>query len=395
MKYDFDSRVDRNNRGNLKQILFTPPAITEKGFVSYAGAEFEFKTARPVIDAVKAAAENGLFGFTVADNNYFSHVTWWLKEVRKTDISAEWIMAVQGTIFSVATAIRLFTKEGEGIIVPVPGYNRYEQAAVRLNRKTAFSPAKEINGIPELDLADLEEKMAVEENKLLVLCNPNNPSGRIITEDTLREIIRIADKYNVAIISDEIFADVTFDNKLVPVAASIAGESSNVISVVSLGKTFSFTGVNHANVIIKNPKLREAYMAQRNADHFGSIDPMAYAALCGGYTLEGKEWLEEMISVVENNNNRIADFFAEHMPQVRVILPEATYVLWLDFEGLGLNEKELSAFLEKEAFFCCDPGEEYYGRPCMVRICTAVPPQELEKSLDALLAAARIRGFAQ
>lgn len=395
MRYDFDTRVDRKNRGNIKELLFTPASVREKGFVSFSGAEFEFKTARPVIDAVKEAAENGLFGFTLADERYLSHVVWWMEHVRGEEISKDWILPVQGTIFSIATAIRLFTQEDEGVIIPTPGYNRYQQAADRLHRKTVFSPMVEENGVPVINLADLEKKMRHPENKLLLLCNPNNPTGQIVPGETLRHIIHLAEKYRIGVLCDEIFADVVFNGKKVPVMAALGDDKSPVISVVSMGKTFSFTGVNHANVIIKNPALREQYMEQRNADHFGSIDPMVYAALCGGYTPAGKEWLEEMLAVVQANNKRITSFFAEYMPKVKVLEPEATYVLWVDFSGLGLQEDELFDFFEKEAFLSCDRGGEYYGKPCMARLCTAVPPQDLEKSLKALLSAARKKGLAK
>lgn len=393
MQYDFESRVDRKRRGNLKEILFTPDYILEKGYVSYSGAEFEFKTARPVIDAVKEAAENGLFGFTVADENYLSHITWWLREVRGVEVPSDWILPVQGTIFSCATSIRLFTSPEEAVLVPTPGYNRYQQAADRLGRKTVFSPMKMVDGVPELDLADLEAKMALPEVKLLLLCNPNNPTGRIIRQDTLRQILSLARKNGVAIWCDEIFGDTPLDGSRVPVLTALASDEDMVISVISLGKTFSFTGVNHANVLIRNPSLRSAYEAQRNADHFGSIDPMAYAALCGGYSPEGRAWLEEMLEVIRRNNERLIGFFARYLPQVKVLKPEATYVLWVDFSGLGLPKKELFDFLCQEAYFCCDPGEEYYGSPCMARICTAVPPHELERSLEMLLKALKNRGF--
>ena len=224
MQYDFDTRVDRTNRGTIKELLFTPENIREKGFVSYSGAEFEFKTARPVIDAVKEAAENGLFGFTAADGNYFSHVTWWLREVRGVEVPAEWILPVQGTIFSCATMIRLCTAPGEAVLVPAPGYNRYEQAATRLGRKTVFSPMKMVNGAPELDLRDIGEKMARPEVKLLVLCNPNNPTGRIVREETLKEILRMARENGVTVWSDEIFGDTPLDGSRVPVFAALAEE---------------------------------------------------------------------------------------------------------------------------------------------------------------------------
>ena len=391
MKYDFDTRVDRKNRGNLKELMFTPDAVRKKGVVCFSGAEFEFKTARPVIDAVKEAAENGLFGFTVADQNYYDHILWWMKNVRGVTLEKDWILPVQGTIFSAATSIRLFTEKGEGIIVPTPGYNRYEQAARRLGRKTTFVP---VRSDCSLDLAELEKAMQSPSNKLLFLCNPNNPTGKIISRETLREILALARRYGTAVWCDEIFADVDLTGKGVPMLADLAEENDCVISVFSMGKTFSFTGVNHAHVVIKNAALREKYQAQRDADHFGSIDPMAYAALYGGYTPEGKEWLEEMISVIQSNNETVASFFAEHMPAVKVNQPEAGYVLWLDFTGLGLTEEELFRFLSEEAYFCCDPGKEYYGAPCMARMCTAVPSAELERCLSLLLDAARARGLA-
>lgn len=392
MKFDFNTRVNRENRGNLKALVFTPQCVKEKGFVSYSGAEFEFRTAPCIIRAVKETAENGLFGFTVPDSEYAAHICWWMNNVRKSAVKPEWILPVQGTIFAVATAIRLFSKEGEGIIIPVPGYNRYEQAAERLGRRSVLVPMKEETGY-FLDMAALEAVMAEPSNRLLILCNPNNPTGQIIPEKTLKEILGMAARHQVAVICDEIFADVVLGEQEVPNLTAIAEDSAQVISIISLGKTFSLTGVNHANVLIRNEELRERFRLQRNADHFGSIDPTAYAALLGGYSQEGKEWLEELRQVIRTNDEKINEFFKEYFPAVKAYIPQATYELWVDFEGLGLSGEELFAFLEKEAYFSCDPGDEYYGRPCMARICTAVPPLELERSLAALLAAARARGL--
>lgn len=246
-----------------------------------------------------------------------------------------------------------------------------------------------------LDLPALEEAMKEEANKLLILCNPNNPTGQIIQEGVLKEILDMAERHQVGVICDEIFADVVLGEENVPNHTVTAGDSAQVISIISLGKTFSLTGVNHANVLIRNEELRERYRLQRNADHFGSIDPTAYAALLGGYSEAGKEWLEELRQVIRRNDERIIAFLEKYLPAVKAYIPQATYELWIDFEGLGLPSEKLFAFLEKEAYFCCDPGEEYYGKSCMARICTAVPPAELERSLEALLAALRARGLTE
>ncbi len=450
MNYEFNRRVNRENCGNIKRMLFTPDSVYESGVVSYAGAEFEFPTAPSVIDAVKRAADNGLFGFTVADGNYLDHVVWWVKNVRGTDILPEWIVPVQGTIFSVATAIRLFTEPGEAIIIVAPGYNRYRQAAERLGRRTLVTemvyPTQAPYGrgggesagdpdgtavtgslsdcpdvflpAPEINFADLEAKLALPECRLLVFSNPNNPTGKILKEDELRRILELAAKHHVAVLQDEIFADVVLEKEpdgektnrpragdveagntlgepAVPMLSvlSLDVPGSQAVSVISLGKTFSFTGVNSAIAIIPDGELRECFMRQRDADHFGSIDPMAYAALCGGFTPEGKEWLQELVRVIRGNNQKFIDFFAEYLPGVKVVKPQATYLLWADFTSFGMNCQELRRFLIEEAKFCCDMGDEYYGADTWVRICTAVPPQEIDRSLGIFKEALKKHGI--
>jgi len=374
-------------------MFYTVDSVRKKELVSFAGAEFEFKTAPAIINAIKETAENGLFGFTVADENYFGHVVWWMKNVRGAKILPEWILPVQGTIFSAATAIRLLTKKGDGIIALKPGYSRYEQAASRLERKMVLVPMKSTKGLLSIDLYLLEKAMRESENKMFLFSNPNNPTGQIISAETLQSILTLARKYKVALWSDEIFADVDLKGDGVPMLAALADKDDMAITVTSLGKTFSLTGMNHANVIIRNQDLRERYRIQRDRDHFGSIDPTAYAALCGGYSPEGQAWLKELVSVIKSNNAQIINFFAEHMPDVKVLLPEAGYVLWMDFSGLGFTHDELFDFLNNEAFFCCDFGEEYYGNQLTARICTAVPPKELEKCLTLFHEAGKKHGI--
>ena len=283
MNYDFTTRVSRAGRGNLKDLMFTPEALRKQNIPSFSGAEFEFRTAQPVIDAMKECADNGLLGFTVADQNFKDHIVWWLKNIRKTEISPDWILPMQGTIFSVASAIRLFVREDEHMVLMTPDYNRYDQAARRLKRETtSFIQMIEKDGRFHPDFADLEKKFADPKSKLFVLCNPDNPTGQVLSDEELNRLLILSRKYQMPILSDEIFADISLNGKPVPVLSAMASERDLVISIISMGKTFSFTGVNHADAIIRNPELYHAYEEQRTADHFGSVDPMAYAALIGG-----------------------------------------------------------------------------------------------------------------
>lgn len=393
MNYDFTTRVSRAGRGNLKDLMFTPEALRKQNIPSFSGAEFEFRTAQPVIDAMKECADNGLLGFTVADQNFKDHIVWWLKNIRKTEISPDWILPMQGTIFSVASAIRLFVREDEHMVLMTPDYNRYDQAARRLKRETtSFSQMIEKDGRFHPDFADLEKKFADPKAKLFVLCNPDNPTGQVLSDEELNQLLILSRKYQMPILSDEIFADISLNGKPVPVLSAMASERDLVISIISMGKTFSFTGVNHADAIIRNPELYHAYEEQRTADHFGSVDPMAYAALIGGFTPAGAEWLSQLIEVLKRNTAGFLNFFRS-WEGVKAYTPDAGYILWIDLTALGMERDDLFRMLEEEALFACDEGEEYYGGKCCARICTAVPEAYVIAAIERLEQTFSAHGF--
>ncbi len=392
MRYDFDTAVDRSGIGNMIEE-WQPPAIRDAGLTSYWGAEFGFRTAPAIVDAVRKAAENGLFGYTIATPDYLDRVVWWFENRRGTRIRPEWILPTHGVIFSLATSIRAFTEPGEAIITLTPGYRRYNQAAERLGRKVSESPLVLRNGRYHIDFEDLEARMSEAANRLLVLCNPNNPTGTIWGIHDLERIAELAGRQGVLVFSDEIFAEVVFGEASIPPYHSVAGEGAECITCGSLGKCFGLTGVNHSNVVIPNARLRERFLIQRNSDHYGSIDPFLHAALLGAYTEEGAAWLDAMLEYVWGNYLFIDSFFREHLPAVSVLKPEGTYVLWIDFRGLGLEAGELNRFLLEEALLCLDPGESYGGPAGYMRMNISVPRREIERSLELLLDAARARSL--
>jgi cysteine-S-conjugate beta-lyase len=393
MGFDFDTVVDRRDIGNMMEES-KPQALRDAGLPSYWGAEFDFKTAPVVQEAIRKTADRGLLGFTQPGPDYLNRVAWWYEKERRCGIKPEWVLPTHGTIFSLATSIRAFTKAGEGIVMLSPGYLRYKQAADRLGRKTAMSALVLRRGRYAIDFEDLESRMAEAGNRLLALCNPNNPTGTIWGRDDLARIAALAVRHGCVVFSDEIFAEVAFGDASVPPYHAVAGEDSLSISCSSLGKSFGLTGINHANVVIPNQELRERFLAQRNADHYGSIDPVTYAALMGAYTEEGAAWLAAMRDYVWDNYLFIDSFFKAKMPAVSVIEPEGSYVLWIDFGGLGLRREELRRFLLEEALLCLDPGESYGGPSTFMRMNISVPRSEIVRSLELLLKAARVRGFA-
>lgn len=222
--YDFDHPLgDRENVGNMKTHT-TPEALRRRNITSFAAAEMDFRTAPSVVEAIKRAAERGIYGFTIPTAEYLGAVRWWHREMRGWELEDEWIVPTLGTIFSVAEAIRLTTTERERIIVQTPVYYRYEQAADRQGRETVHNPLKIVDGRYEMDFEDLDRKMADPANKLLVLCNAHNPVGRVWPEADLRRVGELSEKYGVVVFCDEIFGEMTFDgHTAVPYASSRRG----------------------------------------------------------------------------------------------------------------------------------------------------------------------------
>ena len=392
MKQEFDNRADRGNVSWLKDVL-TPEAVQKEGLLAYCGAEFEFPTCPAFCRGIREAADRGVFGFTLCAAPYTERVAWWMEHARGYRIREEWIVPTHGTIFSLATAIRLLTRPGESILVLTPGYNRYEQAAGRLGRNTKKIPLlcgwKEGKRTYRMDWDALEKHMADPENSLFVLCNPNNPTGTVFRQEELARIAGLSERYGVPVFCDEIFAEVTFGGRTVTPYTKAAGPSAKAISCTSLGKAFSLTGVNHANVLIENGGLREAYLSQRNADHYGSIDPILYAGLLAAYTREGLDWVKRMVSYVEENYRILESFLRKDLPRAVLTEPDGTYVAWVDYTGLGMPPDRLRSLLEGKGLFVGDGGEEYYGSDLCVRYSLAVPRKELERSLERLKRALR------
>lgn len=391
MKYDFDKKVERNSEIYWLKDMLTQEHIKEQGMLSYSGAEFEFPTCPAFTQGVIEFAQKGLFGFSLPKGRYTEQCCWWMKEVRETKVAPDWLVTTHGTIFSLATVIRMYTEPGENIMVFTPGYHRYEQAAARLGRGTVKIPLLEEKGQFSMNWARLEEQMTRQENKILVLCNPNNPTGNRYTKEELVKIVAMARKNQVLVFCDEIFADIVFDTSSIPVYAQVAAEDDLAISCTSMGKTFSLTGVNHANVWIKNPILRERFVKQRDADHYGSLDPMVCAGLISAYTEEGKAWIQEMKQYMWQNYVLVDSFMKMYIPQAIVTKPQGTFVAWIDYSRLGLSKKELYQILVQDGCFAGDEGEEYYGKDTCFRYSLAVPRQELEKSLQKLKECIEVR----
>lgn len=378
MKYDFDIWASHENNGNMKGAWAQDmPA----GGVMLSGAEMDYPLPEFITDALAGFSKNGLFGFTLPDKEYKKSICYWMKLTRDWTVNPDHIVATLGTTFGLSTAIRAFTEKGDGIIIQHPSYGRFDRAMVRNGRKVVSNPLKEENGIYSLDFEDLENKMSQPENKMLVLVNPHNPTGRIFGKEELEKIAQLANRYNVVVFSDEIFAETTQGERVIPYAEidPVMG-----ISCTSLGKTFNLTGVNQANMVIPNDILHEKYSTQKDVDHFGSIDPFFYTLLKAAYTEKGFDWVKQMNAHTKEMYTLLKDALKE-MPLITVSPLEGTFVAWLDCRELNLSDKEIEHFFMDDALLWADWGEEYGpGGSGFVRMNIATTREKMETALNNL-----------
>lgn len=355
---EFDLRVNREGLASLKHE-FTPPQIRAQDIEAFNAAEMDFSTAPCVKKALHEMIDRGIFGFTVQTPEYDGRIAWWMKETRGMEIDPRWIVPVMGTIFSVATALRMTCEPDGRLIVLSPVYYRYEQAASRMGLETVRVPLKNDSERFSIDFAALETAMADPKNRLLVLCNPHNPTGNVWPEEDLRKIAILSAKTQTVVLSDEIFANDAFDGRRVTPYIAIEEGRPYAITCVSLGKSFNYTGVNHADLLIPDDALRERYVARKYADHFGSIGPFEYTSIVSAYTPEGLAWQRQSLAYMDGNRRIVEDFFRTRLAPNRVYPMEGAFVGFIEWRGLKLKGEELHSFLEKEAMAVLEPGDHY------------------------------------
>ncbi len=392
MKYDFETSPIMPGRGNTHYIRWQEE-IKAKGIESYRGSFMHFPIAPQITEAFIQRSK-GTFGYTEADDEYFSAVLNWMKKRRGWNVSKEALCPYYGTMQAIATAFRAFSNEGDGVILPAPGYflNGFID---RNRRKQVAVPLKVENESYRLDLPLMQRAMTKKENKILLICNPNNPTGTVWQKEELMQLIQFAYEHKVLIISDEIFAELTFPGfTTVPFVACGEDSQAPVITITSIGKAFNLPGQPHSNVFIEHPEIRQRFLAQARYEMVRDMDAFIYTAVVTAYT-QCADWLDEVRAIMVKHYRLWSEFLQTHIPQVVIVPPQGTYLLWIDWRELGLNDDELQSFLYGEACIAIDRGDKFGpGGEGFTRTNIAMPTRDLEAMLARLYEAARNRGYA-
>ena len=358
MTYNFETVGKRYHTGSRKWNELLASGVREdEDIIPFSVADMEFETAPEIVTAIKEEVEHYVLGYANPTQEYLDTVCRWMRERHGWDARPEWILPEHGIVDAFFNAVKIFTQPGEGVMLMTPVYYPMYRAVNDNSRVLVDCPLVYKGDRYEIDFADFERKAADENTKLLILCSPHNPIGRVWRRDELEHIAEICLKHHVLVLSDEIHFDLVMPGHRHIVYASLSEEAANnCIVCTAPSKTFNLAGLQTSNIFVPNPALREQYMAGlKRGNPNPKCNILGYRACEAAYK-HSAPWLEQAIRVIDTNRKLVADFMAREFPQVQVIDLEATYLLWMNWRGLGLDSRELERINHQEARLFFDEG---------------------------------------
>lgn len=383
---DFDKITDRTGTNAIKYDL-AEARNKPKDAISLWVADMDFPTAPCVQKAIAEKAAHGIFGYSRPDSRYYDALKKWFKERHCYEIQDEWVVNTPGVCFALAAAIRAFTVEGESVLVQKPVYYPFFNMIKNLGRKVVNSPLVLKNGHYEINFQDFEDKIVSENVKMFILCSPHNPGGRVWKKQELARISEICLSHNVLVVSDEIHSDITFEGHTHTVYGTLSqAAAENSIICTAPSKSFNLAGLQFSNIIIPNTKLRVEFLREMDKTGYDEPSLMGIVAATAAYS-QGAEWFDEVKDYIWKNILFAKKYIEENCPKIKVIVPEGTYLLWLDFSGFDLTDKEINERILNKAKVWLDSGN-MFGKEGekFQRVNCATPRSILEEALQRICA---------
>ena len=380
----FDEIYSRKNTGSYKWDTIVPDGVIERGAYPLSVADMEFKTPEEVRSAIKSFTDNGFFCYTNGDKLYKDSVKAFMKRRHDFVIENDWITCVGGVVFAINTAIRAFTEPGDKIIIQTPVYYPFSASIINNGRVIADNPLVAVDDSYIINFDELEKIASEPDVKMMLLCSPHNPVGRVWTKDELKRIGDICLNNNVILISDEIHFDIVRKGVEHTVIYNVDEElKKNTVICTAVSKTFNLAGLGTSNIIIADEALRNKFQKQLSTDGYSSINCVSRPATIAAYT-QCDYWIDAMNAYVEDNVNYVKSVVDE-IPQIKMCKCEGTYLVWLDMSELKLNDDELDKFLVEKCGIIQDPGFWFgEGGKGFSRLNVACPRKALEKAMEAL-----------
>lgn len=382
--YDFDKIVDRTGSGDLKH-----EALAERygraDLLPLWVADMDFETPEFITDALRRRLEHSLFGYTVEPKDYWPTVQKWIKDHHGWDVKREWLSYIPGIVKGIGMVINVFTKPDEKVIIQPPVYHPFRLTPEGNGREVVYNPLKEnSDGSYSMDFDNLEE-VADDKCKVLILSNPHNPAGIVWDKDTLARLAEFCYDHNILVISDEIHCDMAlWGNTHVPFATASDKAAQCSITFGAPSKTFNIAGIVSSYSIIPNDEIRNRFYTWLAANELNEAPMFSPIATIAAFR-NGEQWRKAMLHYVEQNILFMEEYCKTHLPKIKPLRPEASFLVWLDCRALGLNHEQLIDLFVNKAHLALNDGEMFgKGGAGFMRVNVGTPRAILTKALEQL-----------
>lgn len=355
--YNFHEVIDRRNTDCMKWDRLKE-LFGREDLLPLWVADMDFSVAPAILKAVEERATHPIYGYNFSTDKYYESVINWMKNRHNWDINKDWIVFTSGVVPALSYCVKAYTEPGDNVIIQSPVYRPFYTTIENNGRNIITNPLIYKDGRYYMDYEDLERKID-SRTKLLVLCSPHNPVGRVWSKEELARLGEICLRNDIIIISDEIHFDIVYKGYNHTVMANVSPEiRENCIVCTAPSKTFNIAGLQVSNIIIPNEDLRERYSIELEKDHITKPNVFGEGALVAAYE-ESEDWLDSLLEYLEENRDFFMNFVEKKLPQLKVIKAEGTYLLWVDCSGLGMDSEGLWDFFVNKCKLALNPGKMF------------------------------------
>lgn len=354
MEYNFDTPPDRHGTNSYKW-----DSSDDCAMLPLWVADMDFTTCPAVIEALRKRIEHGIYGYTHVGNDYYNAVISWFSRRHALDIRKEWIIYTSGVVPAISAIIKALTHPGDKVLVQTPVYNCFFSSIRNNGCKMVSNPLVKKDNTYQINYEDLEEKAADPSVKVMLLCNPHNPAGRVWTRDELLKIGNICLRHGVTVVSDEIHCELVFSPHIyTPFASICKGFLNNSITCVSPSKAFNLAGLQIANIIATNDIVRQKIDRAINDNEVCDVNPFGITATIAAYN-EGEEWLNRLLEYIWGNYTYMKEYCSTYLPDFPIITLEGTYLAWMDCSAMRIPSHQLEELLKEKAHIWLNAGTMY------------------------------------
>lgn len=382
-QYDFNRIIDRTQTNSVKTEALKDLYGTSD-LIPLWVADMDFPTPDFILDAIRKRLDHPILGYPSVPESYYQTLIQWVSDKHNWKVKREWLSFIPGIVKGIGMVLQAFTQPGDKVIIQPPVYHPFRIIPEENGRIIVNNPLKKRNQGYEMDFTQLEE-IIDEKCKVLILCNPHNPGGIVWDKDTLLNLAEICSKNNILVISDEIHSEMIHKGFThFPFASVSECAANNSITFMAPSKTFNIAGIVSSYAIVPNEKIRTCFFDYLNANEFNYPSIFSIIATEAAYT-EGEEWLKQLMCYLESNIQFVEDFMGKNIPQIRMIRPQASFLVWLDCRGLQLNHQQLISLFVDKARLALNDGESFGpGGAGFMRLNIATPHEVLKKALQQL-----------